>query len=57
LKVTLINVKKAFYRKEERRQLQQEQKSKVKYTTVIMDAYQERIANMTSEEAKELQHA
>jgi hypothetical protein len=57
LKVTLINVKKAFYCKEERRQLQQEQKSKVKYTTVIIDAYQERIANMTSEEAKELQHA
>jgi hypothetical protein len=57
LKVTPINVKKAFYCKEERRQLQQERKSEVKYATVIIDAYQERIANMTSEEAKELQHA
>jgi hypothetical protein len=52
-----INVRDAFYREEERQQLQQERKAEVKYATIIMDAYQERIANMTSEEAKELQHA
>jgi hypothetical protein len=56
-KITPINVKDAFYRKEEQQQLQQEQKAKVKYTTVIIDAYQEHIANMTSKETRELLHA
>jgi vacuolar-type H+-ATPase subunit E/Vma4 len=52
----LINIRDAFYREEERQQLQQKQKAKVKYATIIIDAYQERIANITSKEAKELQH-
>jgi hypothetical protein len=56
-RVTPIDVKNAFYSKEERRQLQKKEMTRRKCADIIMDTYQEHVINMTSQEAEERQHA
>jgi hypothetical protein len=53
----LINIKDAFYSKEECQQLQKKEKTRRKCADIIIDTYQEHVSNITSQEAKEQQRA